>query len=172
MKTSTLVVIGVLIVLVVAAGAVYLVFGTPTGTLNIRVTDAPTSGVSHIYITVSSVILQGTSNNTTSFNVNSTKFDLLSLVNVTKLLGSNSVPVGNYTMIRFNVTSAVATINGANVTLNVPSEQIKVPLHPQVQVKSGMTTTVTLDITVDATNISASGNLRPTVLVKQVTGPS
>ncbi len=172
MKTSTVAVIVVLVVLAVAAGAAYVVYGSPTGTLNIKVTDSPISGVSHIYLAVSSVTLQGTGNGTTSFTVNSTRFDLFSLVNVTALLGSNKVPAGNYTMIRFNVTSATATVNGANVTLNVPSEQIKVPLHPQVQVKSGMTTTVVLDITADMTSISASGNLRPTVLVKQVTGPS
>ncbi len=82
------------------------------------------------------------------------------------------MPAGNYTMVRFIVLSAEATVNGANVILKVPSGEIKVPLHPEVEVQSGRTITVVLDITVDATNISASENLRPTVLVKQVIGPS
>ncbi len=172
MKTSTIAAAGVIVVVLAAVGAAYVFLGAPTGTLVVKVTDTPVSTASHIYLSVSTIVLQGNGNSSTSFKVNDTKFDLLSMLNVTKLLGSNKVPAGNYTMIRFNVTSASATINGVNVTLNVPSGEIKVPLHPQVQVKSGMTTTVVLDITVDATNISASSNLRPTVLVKQVIGPA
>jgi hypothetical protein len=86
------------------------------------------------------------------------------------MLGSTKVPAGNYSVIRFTVSSAVATISGKNVTLKVPSGKIKVPLN--FQIKAGATTTVVLDITADMTNISASGNLRPVVNVKSVSGPS
>ncbi len=68
------------------------------------------------------------------------------------------------------MTSAVATVAGANMTLNVPSDQVKAPLHFQIQ--PGKTTTVVLDVTADMTHISASGNLRPVVTVKSVKGPA
>ncbi len=170
MKTNTTVAVVVVVALLaLAAGAVYLLSG-PTGTVVMRVTDSPVSNVSHVYLTITGVSFQGESNGSASYSVNSTRFDLLALVNVTKLLGKNTVPTGNYTMIRFTVSSAIATISGSNVTLTVPSGQVKVPTH--FEVKSGKTTTIVLDITADMTNISASSNFRPVVTVKTVTGPS
>ena len=154
----------------VAAGAFTLISAGSSGTLSIGVTDAPVSGVSHIYLTISGVELQGSGNTTNAFSTASRQFDLLALVNVTQILGTDKVPSGNYSMIRFDITSAVATIGGANVTLTVPSGQVKVPIS--LQVKAGATTAVVLDVTADMTNISASNNLRPVVTVKSITGPS
>ncbi len=172
MKTKTLMlVLGVLVVLAVAAGAVYLLSSSPSGTLVIGVNDSPLpSNGTHIYLTISGIILQGEGNSTTSYKVNSTQFDLLKLNNITKFLGSNSIPVGNYTMVRFNVTSAIATIAGVNQTLNVPSGQVKAPEH--FQVAAGKTTSIVLDISVTMTHISASLNLRPVLTAEHVTGPS
>ena len=171
MKASTLALaVGVAVIIVVAAAAVLLYGGRGNGTVILGVTDAPVSNVSHIYVTISNVALQAQGNTTISYKVDSTQFDLLSLTNVTKILGSNSIEAVNYTMIRFTVTSAVATISGSNVTLTVPSGEVKVPVH--FQVKSGETTKIVLDITADMTNISAAHNLRPVVTIKSLTGPS
>jgi Domain of unknown function (DUF4382) len=171
-NSAVVVVVVVLIVVAAVAGGTYLLLrGPSTGTLAIGVTDAPVgSNVTHIYLTISSIVLQSSDNATTTFKVNATQFDLLSFVDVTEMLGSDSIPAANYTMIRFNVTGAQATISGVNVTLTVPSQEVKVPIHFEVQ--ANKTTTVVLDITVDTTNISAAHNLRPVVLVKSVTGPS
>jgi hypothetical protein len=169
MKTW-IIAVAVIAVIVVAGAGAYLFLNKPNGVLAIGVTDAPVNaGVSHVYLTVTKVILQGDDNSSVSYNLNSTKFDLLRLVNVTKFFGSNSVPAGNFTMITFTVVSAVATISGSNVTLTVPSGQVKVPVH--FQIKPGKTTVVVLDISADMTNISASHNFRPVVTVKRVTGP-
>ncbi len=170
MKQLTIVAVAVLVIVAVAAGAAVVLLPSGGGTLSIGITDNPVQNVSHIYLTISNIQVQGAGNASTSYSSSSTKFDLLSLVNVTKMLGSAKITAGNYTMIRFDVTSAVATIAGANVTLTVPSGEIKVPLH--FKIKSGSTTTVVLDITVDMTNVSASGNLRPVVTVKSISGPS
>ena len=162
--------IGLLVIVAVAAAAVVFYTSRGNGTLVLGVTDSPISNVTHIYITISNVAVQDQSNASDSYKVDSTQFDLLSLTNLTKILGSNSLPAGNYTMIRFTVTSATATISGSNVTLNVPSGELKVPVH--FQIKSGETTKIVLDVTVDMTNISTSHNLRPVVTVKSLTGPS
>ncbi len=151
----------VLVAVVIGVSAAYL-FSAPSGTLVVGVKDAPSSGnVTHIYLTITDLTLQGSGNSSTTYKVNATSFDLLKLANVTKMIGSNSVPAGNYTMVRFTVTSAVATISGVNKTLTVPSGEVKVPLH--FTVAAGKTTTVVLDITADMTAISASYNLRPVV---------
>ncbi|MDG7008475.1 MAG: DUF4382 domain-containing protein [Nitrososphaerota archaeon] len=160
------------VVVVVALGVVAALFlMSPSGYLVVGVTDAPSTGsVTHIYLTITDLTLQGSGNSSTSYRVNSTTFDLLELTNVTRMLGKNSVPAGNYTMIRFSVTNAVATVSGTNETLTVPSGEIKVPFH--FTVASGKTTAVVLDISADMTAISTSGNLRPTVTGLETSAPS
>lgn len=124
MKTSL--VAAVLVVIVVAGAAAVLFLSSPTGSLVVGVKDAPSTGaVTHIYLTMTDLTLQGSGNSSTTYKVNATTFDLLGLTNVTKWLGKNSVPVGDYTMVRFTVTSAIATVSGANVTLKVPSGEIR-----------------------------------------------
>ncbi len=170
MRTSTVAAALVLVAIVVGvlAGSLLL---TPSGTLVVGVTDAPSGGnVTHIYLNITDITLQGSGNSSTTYRVNSTGFDLLALTNVTKMLGKNSVPAGNYTMVRFSVTGAKATINGVNVTLTVPSSEIKVPMH--FSVASGKTTMIVLDIVADETAISASHNLRPTVTGMETQPPS
>lgn len=169
MKTRTAAVAVVAATIIISAAYLTTQLGG-SGTLAIGFTDAPVGNVSHIYLAITDIQLDGTGNTSVNFRVNSTSFDLLSLLNVTKMMGSNSVSAGNYTMIRFTITSATATIAGSNVTLNVPSGQVKLPLS--FQVSSGKTTTVVVDVTADMTNISTSGNLRPVVTVKSIAGPS
>lgn len=161
----------VLAAVVIGALAGSLLLSAPTGALVIGVKDAPSTGsVTHIYLNITDITLQGSGNSSTTYRVNATSFDLLALTNVTKMLGKNSIPTGNYTMVRFSVTGAKATISGANVTLTVPSGEIKVPVH--FTIAAGKTTTVVLDITADETAISASHNLRPTVTGMETQPPS
>ncbi len=157
------------IAIFVAATAVGLYYSNPTGTLSMEVKDSPISGVSHIYLTISNITLQGTGNLTTTFKTGQVTFDLLALINVTKTLGNVAIHPGNYTMIRFTIVSANVAIAGLNVSLTVPSGEIKVPIH--FEIASGKTTVITLDIAVNQTEISTSYNLRP-VVTGEVTGPS
>lgn len=170
MKSFTVIAIAV-VVLIIAGAAVYL-YETNSmgrGTLSLGVTDSPMGSVSHLYLTISNIELQGNGNSSATYQAGSIQFDLLSLLNVTKLLGDVSIPAGNYTMIRFTVSSAIVTIAGVNSTLNVPSGEVKLPVH--FEVRSGATTRIVLDITAGMTNISASGNLSPVVTVKSIVGP-
>lgn len=171
MKVKVVAIAAAVAVVVAGALAVILMM-SPTGNLVIGVKDAPsTSAVTHIYLTITDFTLQGGAGNvSTTFRVNATTFDLLALQNVTKMLGTHSVPAGNYTMVRFDVTAATATVSETNVTLTVPSGQIKVPMH--FTVASGKSTTIVLDITADMTAISASNNLRPTVTGLETIPPS
>src|SRR5579875_3761752 len=128
--------IAIAVVFLVAAGAAiglaYTRSSASDGTLAIGVHDSPIAGETHLYLTISNIELQGSDNNTVTYQKGSVTFDLLSLVNVSKMLGNVSVPSGNYTMIRFSILSATAVIGGVNVTLNVPSLQVKVPLSFEI----------------------------------------
>ncbi|MDG6905436.1 MAG: DUF4382 domain-containing protein [Nitrososphaerota archaeon] len=168
-RSTRYIVVAIIIVIVAAAGvALFYIATGSTGTLSLQVKDA-SSNVSNLYVTISNIELQGSGNSTTSFKTGSVTFDLLALVNVSKILGNDSVPAGNYTMIRFTITSAVATVSGVNESLTVPSGQIKVPT--QFQISSSKTTTIVLEINPGQINISVSRNLRP-VVTPYVNGPS
>ena len=150
-------------------GVHYFASGTSTGLVSVGFEGAPVSGVSHIYLTVTEVDFQGGENTTDAVYLTSpTTFDLLSLVNVTRMLGQVSIAPGHYNMVRFVVTSAVATISGKNVTLKLPSGEEKVPV--QFYVVSGLTTSVVLSISPDGTQIVHNHILRP-VATGAVEGP-
>ncbi|MDG7009634.1 MAG: DUF4382 domain-containing protein [Nitrososphaerota archaeon] len=81
---KTLVVAAVVVVVVVVVGAAAAVLlMSPSGSLIVRVTDAPSTGtVSHIYLSITDIVLQGAGNSSVTFKVNATTFDLLALQNV------------------------------------------------------------------------------------------
>lgn len=97
-------------------------------------------------------------------------FDLLTLQNVTALLGEKNLTTGKYTQIRLTVESAIITINRSGVkeehTLKVPSEKIKL-IHPFTIVENE-TTVLILDFLVDK-SIHETGNgkfmLKPTIKI-------
>ena len=170
--TNTAIIIGIIVIILIAGFGVYFYLGkntTSSGTLALQVKDSPVGTVSHIYLNVTNIKLQGNANSSTTYSVGPFSFDLLALVSVSKALGNVSIPVGNYSMIRFTIQSAIATIAGVNVSLTVPSSQVKVPIS--FEIKSGKTTTIVLDITADETLISASNNLRPVVTGQVTSGP-
>jgi hypothetical protein len=143
------------------------------GTVSVGFQGTPEKGVSHIYLTVREIDFQGGVNTTDSAYLNSpVTFDLLSLVNVTRMLGDVPVSPGHYNMIRFDISSAVATISGKNVTLHVPGPgndgDVKVPV--QFDVVRGQTTSIVLTISADDTLIIHNHILRP-VITGAVAGP-
>lgn len=101
-------------------------------------------------------------------------FDLTHMVNVNELLGSSSIPPGEITQVRMNVTQAVARFSESSdpVTLDIPSGNLKINLQSAL-VKAGMTTTIVLEIN---PHIVCQGNeqckLTPVLRVARVTGPS
>jgi hypothetical protein len=164
------IIMNVLLVSGTAAGVHYLAPSIGDGTVSLGFQGTPESGVSHIYLTVREIDFQGGVNTTDSVYLNSpVTFDLLSLVNVAHILGDVSVSSGHYNMIRFIVSPAMATISGHNVTLKLPSGEVKVPI--QFQVVHGDTTSIILTISADDTLIIHNHILRP-VVTGAVIGPN
>ena len=94
-------------------------------------------------------------------------FDLIAIQGVEEILGSKSLDPGKYTQIRLLVTSAIATINGTDYDVKVPSGKIKL-IHP-FTIISNQTTTLLLDFDAEKSLVergkSGSYNLKPTIKI-------
>jgi len=161
-------IIGVLMAALIIAGVVFSGLRLPTfvpntGTLIIKLTDAPYD-LEHLNITIDSVSVQRVEDNTETWenltfveDVSEVYFDLLALRNVTMDLSVTEILPGNYTMIKMHIKTANATyVGGGNVTLTVPSEYIKVIVH--FEVEAGEETTVLVDM---QAHISETDRLSP-----------
>jgi len=125
-----------------------------TGTLTVRLTDAPSPELQSAVVWVSSVyLIGGTDEAGPRITITDTpaEYDLMELTNgVTAHLGSADLPVGSYTQMRLVVDSAKVTLkagttfsDGSNTrSLTVPSGQqtgIKVNFSGPVEVRVGET---------------------------------
>ncbi len=139
-----------------AAGCSDSSTGATTGTLAVRLTDAPgvdiaaaTVWISKVYVFNGSDSIAGRVDIATFSPAKA--FDLMTLANgVTTLLGSATIPVGDYAQVRLVVDSAQVTLappltfagGSATISLQTPSAMqtgIKVNLGGSVHVAPGQT---------------------------------
>lgn len=165
-------------------GAVMLIFvgllsGCITegeGMLVLKITDAPSDlNISEALVTISSVEVHqavGGDNNTSAswYTIveEAQTFDLISLINVTDVLGSEELSAGVYTQIRLHVDQALVTIDGVQHNLSIPSAEVK--LVSGFQILENETTTLILDFDIhESIHETGSGTyiLRPTITVSQ-----
>ncbi len=161
MKSRNLLLVGVLIIVIIGAG-VYYYFTVPSS-VRLVMKDPPAqayaSDVSHIWITFSAIQMhQVRSGRDSWITLNSTTkvtIDLIAILNTTKDLGAFSIPSGNYTEMRFNVSTAVASIASANVTLTISSSPngLKIPFQglTQLVLSAAQSATITIDLRADNT---------------------
>ncbi|MBR8308764.1 DUF4382 domain-containing protein [Burkholderia cenocepacia] len=111
--------------------------GTQTGTLHVAMTDAPSCGFDHVYVTVSQVRVNANANaadNDAGWSTVSLatpqKIDLLSLTNgVLADLGQTALPAGQYQQVRLvlaqnqgnNLANSVVPTGGVEQALATPS---------------------------------------------------
>jgi Domain of unknown function (DUF4382) len=147
-----------------------------TGTLVLKVTDAPSDlNITHTNVTISQVQVHmsaGGGNNTTAgwyTVVNKSKtFDLIALKGVKEFFGSANLSFGMYTQIRLTVDKCVITVNGTQYNCTVPSGVIKL-INP-FMLKANQTTTLILDFNAQQ-SITEKGNhqytFKPVIKVTQ-----
>lgn len=145
---------------------------TDKGRLVIEIMDKPVE-FKHLNVTIDSLSIKRVENDTVEWidlellGGEPIYFDLLALQNVTMTLSDTEIPSGNYTMIKMHVLTANATYpDGQTVELRkVPSEHIKVLLKPHLEMKSGDSIKVTIDLEPDTAKIAVSQslNLKPTM---------
>lgn len=144
-----------------------------TGTLVLQITDAPGDlNITSAIVTLSSVEVHlgaGGNNSTQGWYTvveEQQTFDLIEIEDVKVLLGTTELETGIYTQIRLHVDEAMATINGTQYNLTVPSDNIK--LVNAFWINESQTTTLTLDFEVNE-SIHRTGNnkyiFQPTIRV-------
>jgi hypothetical protein len=147
---------------------------TPTGTLNVRITDSPFSDAKAVLVTFTAVNVHradGDSWQTIPFTSGGSRTcDLKKLQGPTDILGVGSLPTGHYTQVRLVVSAAniyfdngsggaacsasIAAPSGKSASVDIPSGEVK--LNHEFTVSSGATT-MTLDFDGDK-SIKATGS--------------
>jgi len=168
---------GILVAILVIAGIVTSSMNFPSlrlpsfmsnkGTLIIEIMDQPVD-LKHLNLTIDELLIKNATEDwldLTLIDDEPKYFDLLALTDITMTLSETEIPVGTYTMIKMHVLTANATdIEDRTIIINkVPSEWIKVPLIPHLEMKSDSSIKVTIDLEPDRSKIviSHSLNLRP-----------
>ena len=171
----------ILVILMIGAVSGYLFYTRYVqGSVILNVTDPPQGQgnnshqydptILHIYLTFTTVeIHQGglgnPSNNTwITIPISQKTVDMISVLTVSKTIGSARLSTGTYDQLRFPVSKAIVTFsNLGNVTYSVPSDTMKVSITGGgFQSFPGSTANLLLTISFNNNEILAmNGNLTP-----------
>lgn len=151
-------------------------FVPDTGTLIIKLTDAPVDLI-HLNMTIDSISAHRVGHGDETWvdleftdDKDWVYFDLLALQDVAMNLSTTDVPSGNYTMIKMHIKTCNATYEGGAIEpeIKVPSGDVKVII--QFGVKKQQTSTILIDMQVDWVALSHSKRLRPVLKAIVVEG--
>ncbi len=171
---------GVLVAALIITGVVFSGIRLPTfvpktGTLIVKLTDAPVE-LKHLNVTIANLSAQRVDDGNETLEelsfvdgVSEVYVDILALQNVTRDLSITEILSGNYTKLRMTITTANATyVNGETVDLKVPPGRIDVIVH--FEIKAGETTRLLIDMQADWVAISHSQRLRPVLKAMVLSG--
>ncbi|MEK7777887.1 MAG: DUF4382 domain-containing protein, partial [Chloroflexota bacterium] len=139
-----------------------------TGTVQVRVTDAPPDGVSKVMVTASKIEAQtsgadGEAGWTTIVETPPV-FDLVAVTGLEEVLGQSTLAAGSYGQVRLAVTKVVVTVQGKDQEAEVPSDKLRV--IGGFQVAAGQTTVLTLDFDADKSVVLAGPRVQFKPVVK------
>lgn len=141
-----------------------------TGFLEIRVTDAPASEVSAVYLTVSGIAVHRSGNDGGWETVLSDPrtFELLHLRGIEEILGKAELGAGRFTQVRLEVLQAQAVIGGRAESAEISSREVK--LVGAFEVKPQETTVLTLDFDAEQSLIVTGMGVRFKPTVRLIVG--
>ncbi len=169
----------ILVVLAISGVGAYLLYGAARVTMSIM--DPPPqqydSSITAITVTFSKIEIHsaGAGNDSGWHTImTSGTVNLLTVLNVSKVLGSASIPAGKYTEIRFFISQTIITISGVDVPYSVPSANqtgFKVPITGGgLQVMGGLSGSVTLDLAFRNSEIMNNAQLMLTPVATATVG--
>ncbi len=129
---------------------------TYPGTLQLSMIDPPNvpGNVVAVYVNYSAiqVHLANAGNQSGWYNVTTSgKINLMNIVSSSKVLGTATIPSGTYNIVRFNITSAIVTVNSTsgvltNYTAIVPSGMVQSVITGGINVKANSVSALLVDI--------------------------
>lgn len=130
------------------------------GILSIQLTDPPNlpTGVTAVYVSYSDIMVHVVLPNGTKewVKINSQgTINLTSLINTAQTISKVLIDNGNYNIIRFNITSALATYNGENYTAFVRTAMLTVPIVGGIEVNDSKTAIALIDLQPTVINIGS-----------------
>ena len=156
--TSSLVAIALLFSLVLTGCDL---FGPKTGTVEVRVTDAPTEYevISITINVVEAAVQKSDGDEWTSLSLTGpSSFDLLQLVGLEQVVASAEVAAGSYSNIRLSIEKMEVALTGDAEIVVVPSEAFT--FEQPFEVIKGETTIVVLDFEVDTSvTVTEAGDI-------------
>jgi len=172
MQRNMLIAIGVIAVIVIAVG-VYAYYATLQPSVKLVLKDPPAQGTTygalHIWVSFSSIevhqVRSGGNGSWIAIQSTNTTIDLVAIITTPETLGTFAISSGNYTEIRFNVTSARVQISAgaAYVSLNITGSTVLQAHFPgQLTLSTGQAATITADFSADNTSL-LSGHLSATL---------
>ena len=130
-----------------------------------RVTDLPNPAITAIDITAEQIqVNSATTGEWITVVEGPVSFDLIALAGIEEILGSSSLPPGEYTQVRLRVTAATITEDGTENEARVPSDTLKVVRGFTIQ--AGETTIATLDFDAEKSVVvqgTGSYQLKPVI---------
>ncbi len=116
------------------------------GQIEVRATDALPNDVSRVLVTAKEIeahMSGADEGKWTRLIADPPAFDLVAISGVEHMLGSNYIPVGDYTQVRVSIDQVVVTVGGKDVTADVPSDRLR--FVTPFSIIEGQTTVIVID---------------------------
>jgi len=163
LKLKTEIAVIVVVVMIIAAG-LYFYINYGSGVLDVKITDPPLEWgqVTQIYLNISAVEIHraqsGNESGWTTIMDKSNWINLTKTLDVNQTIGFKNLQASKYNLIRFEILEALVTVAGANHTAQVPSDEITLAITKGgVQINTGQTSTVLIDLNVTVQESGAFG---------------
>jgi len=118
-----------------------------TGTLEVRVTDAPDPSITAVYVTTSNIEVSADGEGWIYVIDEEITFELLALEGIKVILGTGQLATGKYTQVRLSVPQVEVEKDGELAIAEVPSDTIK--LVGTFEIVDDFKTFISLDFEVD-----------------------
>lgn len=157
------------IVVTIWFGSFFSPIVSASGTLVILMRDPPSGWgpATAVYISFSDIMIHradaGDKSGWFNTGVSVANLSLREIVIFNTMIGETTLQVGKYNIIRFNITQAIATVNGQNYNCEVKSGKLHVPIRGDgVIVNPAQISSLEIDITPKITGKNGNYSLTPT----------